>query len=942
MRFAVAVCVVLASATAGAVVPRATTARPAADTLTALPAANVKAPLRVQQQLVARRAPSPLFERFVARAGGTWEVAWDRATGVPTRIWGSGIAVAGAIASPAIAEAAARAVLAEHIALLAPGALVIDFELVSNVYDGNVRAVGFVQRAGGLRVVGGQVSFRFKNDRLFVIGSEALPGVAAPAPRVRIDAALLAARATASLRAQLALPSAPASPLEPDVILPLVGDDTVLGYRVVQRMELDGGADGRYAAYVDPASAQVIAIHQLNDFATGTVLYHSVDRYPGRGYIDRPAPHAYVSLDAANATTASDGTVAWSDSSTQTLGTTATGDYVGVTNTKMGGAMASAQLSLAAGGTATWDASAVVDDDAQVAAFIDTNIAKQYVRDFLDPNMPNLDAQLPVKVNENQTCNAFWDGKSLNFFEATPVCMPNMSCCENTARVQDVNFHEFGHDVHGSEIITGVGAFDGAMSEGAADFFCASITGDHGMGRGFFYSDEPLRDLDNTATWPTDVGEIHQTGKIFGGAFWDLRVALIAQFGNAQGVAITDAIFLGVLRRATGISTALIEALVTDDDNGNLSDGTPHECQIRAAFAKHGLRTSGGFVEAPGTLDDNALSIGVAIDVTGLSPRCPGDVVNGATLAWRPSFTGMPLPGSAPGQPDGANRFWAELPLAIGESVLYQAVVAFADGSMMVLPDNIADSNYQLYQGPTIPLYCTDFETDPFAAGWTQSAGPGEMSQWQWGVPSGNGCATCPPSAYSGTHILAEVLDGDYPDSSYGLVTMPTIFVGQYSNVRLQYRRWLAVEDSHFDQARITTNGLQAWQNATQNIGGSSAYHHIDKEWRFQDVALSPWFIGHTVTVGWDLKSDAGLHFSGWQLDDVCIVADVTQICGDGIVDTGEECDAGPMGSPTCSTKCKIIAASGGGCCSASGDAAGSLALGAAVLALAMRRRRRS
>src|SRR5258708_4199621 len=211
MRFAVAVCVVLASTTAGAVVPRATTARPAADTLTALPAANVKAPLRLQQQLATRTTPSPLFQRFVARAGGTWEVAWDRATGVPTRIWGSGIPFTGAIASPMIAEAAARAVLAEHVALLAPGALASGFDVVSNVYDGNVRAIGFVQRAGGLRVVGGQVSFRFKRDRLFVIGSEALPDVVAPVPLARIAATALATRATASLRAQLALPYAPAA-----------------------------------------------------------------------------------------------------------------------------------------------------------------------------------------------------------------------------------------------------------------------------------------------------------------------------------------------------------------------------------------------------------------------------------------------------------------------------------------------------------------------------------------------------------------------------------------------------------------------------------------------------------------------------------------------------------------------------------------------------------
>jgi hypothetical protein len=974
----VALCLALTTATAGAVVPRPTP-RIAADTLVALPSAGVKAPLRVQQRLVVRRVVPASYTRFIAAAGGTWDAAWDRATGVPTRIWGSGILVPGSIASPAIAELAARGVLADHLALLAPGASPSDFELVSNVYDGDVRAIGFVQRAGGLAVLGGQVSFRFKRDRLFVIGSEALPNVVAPAIAARLAPALLRDRVSTVLRARLAVPNATATSPAAEVVLPLVGDDTVLGYRIVAPVELDGGADGRYAAYVDPSSGEVIALHQRNSYASGTVLYHSVDRYPAHGYVDRPAPLAHVELDNTAATTASDGTVSWSPDVVQTVTTAVAGDLVAVANDAMNGTTAVAMLPLDPGGSLVWNTIGVDTDEAQVDAYIDTNLAKQYARTFLDPNLSHVDDQLPVKVNENNTCNAFFDGASLNFFAATPMpdgkCPAGTTCCENTARIQDVNFHEFGHFVHTHEIISGVGAFDGAMSEGAADFFACSITNDSGMGRGFFYSDAPLRDLNNTTKWPDDIGEIHHTGMIFGGSFWDLRVALIAQYGPDQGVAITNKIYVGTLRRATGIATALIEALVTDDDDGNLANGTPNECAILAAFGKHGLRVTGGFFEAPATLNDNALSIGVAIDVTGLSPRCPNVALAGATLAWHPSYTGMPERGTTNAQPAGPNRFWAELPLSIGESVFYQGQVGFADGTTMVLPDNVADPYYQLYQGPTTKLYCTDFETDPFADGWTQGADPGENDQWQWGAPSGQGCETCPPAAYSGTHVLAEVLDGNYPSAAYAWVKMPTIFIGQYSNVRLQYRRWLGVEDNHFDQARVTVNDLQAWENGTENIGGNSAYHHIDKEWRFHDVPLSPWFFGHSVTVGWDLRSDMNLSFAGWNLDDVCIVADVTQICGDGkkdvyeecddgaanedvpdkcrtycklptcgdgIVDTNEQCDDGALGSKKCTAKCKIIPpAPGAGCCSADGGG-GSIAMGGFAFAFLFVRRRRS
>ena len=173
------------STTVHAVVPRAGR-RVAADELTAMPAAGVK-PLRAQRFLrAAPPQPSAAWQRFALAAGPGWQAAWDPATHVPSRIWGPGLPAPGAMASPAVAEQHARRWLADHLALLAPGAAPDDFVLVSNHTDGDLRSVGFVQRALGRRVVGGQISFRFKRDRLFVIGSEALPDVRVDPPRARL------------------------------------------------------------------------------------------------------------------------------------------------------------------------------------------------------------------------------------------------------------------------------------------------------------------------------------------------------------------------------------------------------------------------------------------------------------------------------------------------------------------------------------------------------------------------------------------------------------------------------------------------------------------------------------------------------------------------------------------------------------------------------------
>src|SRR6185503_12670217 len=213
----------------------------------------------------------------------------------------------GTVASADAAAAFARAALADNIGLLAPGASPADFELVSNHFDGDMRSVGFVQKHDGRIVVGGQISFRFKNDRLFVIGSEALPDVvlAAPSgtPRARMSSAALRDRTTQALRSELALPGAPVSAPGAEVVLPLVGDDAVLGYRIAVPVTIDGGADGKYVAYSDPVTGETLAVRQLNLYSTGTLLVHSVDRHPALPRIDRPAARVHVKLDGVAQTT---------------------------------------------------------------------------------------------------------------------------------------------------------------------------------------------------------------------------------------------------------------------------------------------------------------------------------------------------------------------------------------------------------------------------------------------------------------------------------------------------------------------------------------------------------------------------------------------------------------------------------------------------------------
>ena len=968
---AVAGSILVAAATAQAVVPRTSTTRIPAERLTALPAAGITKPLRAQADVRWGAVPSAAWSAFTTAFGPRWLASYDRATGVPNRIWGAGIPAPGANAAPQIAEAVARQLLADHLALLAPGAQLADFVLVSNHDDGEIRSIGFVQMHGGRRVVGGQVSFRFKRDRVIAIGSEALPDVTVAVPKTRLAKAALRARATTNLRAELALPDAPVAEPGDEVILPLVGDDAVLGFRVARPVIIDGGAEGRYLGYADVASGAVLAVHQLNTYATGTLRYRSVDRHPGRTRVDQAAWRAQVTVGGAPATTSETGVLSWGGSGEQALETSVVGDLVKIVNkASSDGPLATAQLTIAAGGVTVWDASEDALHDAQVNVFVGTNIVKDFVFRYLDPDMPKLGEQMTANVNIGQECNAFFDGRTINFFQSS-------TRCQNTGLLQDVIYHEFGHALHVAEIIEGVGNFDGAMSEGAADFLAASITQDSGMGRGFFYGDTPLRELDPEGReyrWPEDVREIHHTGLIYGGALWDLRKDLIATLGEATALPLIHKLYVGTMRRAIDIPTSLIEALVEDDDDGNLDNGTPHECAIRSAYGRHGLRTTSGTLVMPGAIPERARSTLVRVELAGLSSRCASDEIEDVTIEWRPSGQDAPAAGSVVANVAAPTTYWAQLPLAENGKVLYRAKIRFKDGSVFTLADNLADPYYEVYAGETVPLYCTNFEDgDPFQQGWTTGTTDGSESPWAWGPAMGG--STDPQAAWSGAHFLAQELGGNYKPGMGSWVKMPPIDVGRWTDVHLQYRRWLAVEDSHYDQARVTVNGKQAWKNNTANTGDSSALHHIDREWRFHDVLLTGWVPGNVYQVGWELHADQGLHLGGWQLDDVCIVANINSVCGDGvktptegcdegvanadvpnacrtycqrpscgdeIVDANEECDHGLGGDATCSAQCRVIELPTlGGCCSASGGPGASVGLSALVGGLVLRRRRR-
>lgn len=894
---------------AAAVAP-ATAVRP---TDSAAPPAKPGAQIRTFREVAWDRVPprrQDAWNRFLAQAGEPgWRAIWDRATKAPVRIFGPGIDAPGTVHSASAAANFAEAFLARHIDLLAPGARPEDFTLETNHLGDGVRTVGYVQHHRGMRVIGGQVSFRFKADRLIVIASAALPNVRA----LKVRSAPRGCRRAAKKwiedgRFQVMRASDASVPM----VLPIVTHAGVVGYRTVVGVEVQTGRPvGQWMVYLDAQSSEPVARFQTLRYGTAAIYYDAPVRHPGGPRTDYPAANATVRLGGDELTTGQDGVLTWPGDGSIDISLSTSGTRVAVDNAS--GDPAALMTMVIDNGSAVWSDPTTAAIDAQLAAFTHVQVGKRYARTFA-PDLEWLDSQLLANVNLDQSCNAYFDGETINFFSASEDC-------QNTGRIADVIYHELGHAIHANALLDGVGVFDGALSEGLSDYFAATITGDPGMGRGFFYNDEPLRNIDPDDiehAWPDDIGEIHSTGLIISGALWDLRKLLIAKYGEEEGVRRTDALLYAIMQRAADIPTSYVEVLVANDDDGNLENGTPDVCEIDRAFGDHGLRDLGTKLVAAAVATPTPGGFPVMLTVSGLREECPGDTIASATLHWYPRDD--PASGGTVAMVPSGDAYMAILPsVPEGTTLRYRIELALESGGNYRLPENPADPSYEMFVGEVVPLYCTDFEENPFAADWTHGLSGGATTMggddWKWGVPVAGAASGDPGVARSGQNVIGNDLrvgdmDGFYQPDKVNFAQGPVIDVERYSDVRLHYWRWLNVEDGYYDHATIYANGEQAWQNANSMNGETSSVHHRDQEWRFHDVSLSPHIYDGTVQVKFEIASDAGLELGGWTIDDFCVVAVASSICGDGEVTGAEECDDGSSNSNSnadaCRKNCRI------------------------------------
>jgi hypothetical protein len=215
------------------------------------------------------------------------------------------------------------------------------------------------------------------------------------------------------------------------------------------------------------------------------------------------------------------------------------------------------------------------DQLAQTSTFYWANVAREIAHNVLGPAEL---AALPVRTNINSTCNAFWDGSSINFFKAGGGC-PNTG-------YSDVVMHEYGHGIDSAK----GGILDGGYSEGFGDAVAVLATKQPCVGRDFFGAGTCLRRASDVILWPPAPGEeVHAVGRRYAGFVWELTQQLKQTYAEDEAYDIAARLVLGAAAANPANTVDAVRlSFVVDDNDGNLANGTPHfRALANAADSRH-------------------------------------------------------------------------------------------------------------------------------------------------------------------------------------------------------------------------------------------------------------------------------------------------------------------------------------------------------------------
>jgi parallel beta-helix repeat protein len=240
---------------------------------------------------------------------------------------------------------------------------------------------------------------------------------------------------------------------------------------------------------------------------------------------------------------------------------------------------------------------------AEVNAYFYANMVRDYVLSY-NPAYPGLDHDdFPIKVNTTTYCPARYNGYEGEYFIS--FCLSEIEEIEDDTLTypnfafSSIVFHEYGHHV-----INMGGDFQPEVySEGIADAISVLVSDNPGIGYGWYDTScaNPYRNADNEAVYPCS-GDPYSCGLILSGCIWSTRDELYttypATYGDIIGNLTVNSILLYNQSGTDFKPDITVDFLVLDDDDGDLTNGTPHEDEICAGFGAHNMDCPASMVAA--------------------------------------------------------------------------------------------------------------------------------------------------------------------------------------------------------------------------------------------------------------------------------------------------------------------------------------------------------
>jgi hypothetical protein len=544
-------------------------------------------------------------------------------------------------------------------------------------------------------------------------------------------------------------------------------------YRLVWAVYPQVAGDmGTWEGLVDALSGELIAFQDINSYAArrivGGVYPVSNDQKPPDGIEQAgwPMPFANV-VGAQNSFTTHGGQVTIeAPCESGNIQTTLNGQFIQIADNcgAINENSAAGDLDL---GTSGGDDCVIPaghsagDTHSSRSGFYELNRIKETARGYV--TTPWLNAKLIANMNINQVCNAFWNGVTVNFFRSG-------GGCGNTGEIAAIFDHEWGHgwdDNNTNGTISSPG-------EAIADIVGILRLNNSCVGRGFFlnqvcggYGDPcdgnpatgctGVRDADfekhvsnlpHGITWILSncspggqTGpcgrETHCEGQIAAEVGWDLqfRDLRAAPFNYDESTALeltTRLMYVGMQTLTSWYTCAAgcqnagtcgcaatggyLLTLGTDDDNGNLADGTPHMQAIRGAFERHQIQCNtqtvinagcaGGPTAAPVATAAASVVDDSAIDVAWSAvPGATSYNVYRTEGVFGCSF-GKVKAGTT------SNLNFTDSGLLDGRTYSYMVLPVGANTSCFGLMSNCAQSTSSAPNDPCVPVELQTFEVE--------------------------------------------------------------------------------------------------------------------------------------------------------------------------------------------------------------------------------------